>query len=72
MALSYYAQAPKDMHLQTRTTWHTDIIQDPGKASQVAEEQTSKPNDLTPAQVSISISIVTNLRNEVLNNSEVR
>ena len=34
-------------------------------------EETSSPEDLTPAQVSVSITIVTNLTNEVLNNSEV-
>ncbi len=46
-------------------------MQDPGEASIVAVEETSTPEDLTPAQVSISITIVANLTNEVLNNSEV-
>jgi hypothetical protein len=50
---------------------HVMILQDPGRASEVAVEETSTPEDLTPAQVSVSITIVTNITNEVLNNSEV-
>ena len=37
----------------------------------MAVEEISTPEDLTPAQVSVSITIVTNITNEVLNNSEV-
>ncbi len=37
----------------------------------MAVEETSTPEDLTAAQVSISITIVANLTNEVVNNSEV-
>jgi hypothetical protein len=47
------------------------ILQDPGRASEVAVEETSTPEDLTPAQVSVSITIVTNIINEVLDNSAV-
>ena len=46
-------------------------MQDPGKASEVAVKETSTPEKLTPIQVSVSISIVANLTNEVLNNSDV-
>ena len=37
----------------------------------MAVEETSTPKDLTAAQVSISVTIVTNLTSEILNNSEV-
>ena len=46
-------------------------MQDPEQASEVAVEETSTPEELTPAQISVSITIVANLTNEVLNNSEV-
>ena len=46
-------------------------IQNPAKASEATVKETSTPETLTAAQVSISITIVANLTNEVLNNSEV-
>lgn len=46
-------------------------MQNPAKASETVVEETSIPESLTAAQVSISITIVTNLTDEVLNNSEV-
>ena len=46
-------------------------MQNPAEASKAVVEETSNPESLTAAQVSISITIVTNLTDEVLNNSEV-
>ena len=46
-------------------------MQNPAKVSETVVEETSIPESLTAAQVSISITIVTNLTDEVLNNSEV-
>ncbi len=46
-------------------------MQNPARAGEVAVEETSTPESLTAAQVSISITIVENLTNEVLNNSKV-
>ena len=54
---------------------HTHCInqsQNANDASMVAVEVTSTPKSLTAADVSVSISIVANLIDEVLNNSEVR
>ena len=46
-------------------------VQNPAKASEATVKETSTPETLTAAQVSISITIVANLTNEVLNNNEV-
>ena len=48
-----------------------NIPQDPARASEAAVEETSTPETLTAAQVSIIITIVTNVTNEVLSNSQV-
>ena len=46
-------------------------MQNPAKASETVVEETSIPESLTAAQVSISATIVTNLTDEILNSSEV-
>lgn len=46
-------------------------MQDPARASEAAVKETSTPENLTAAQISISITIVENLTNEVLSNNEV-
>ena len=46
-------------------------MQDPEEAIKVAVEETSTPEELTAAQISVSITIVANLTDKVLNNSEV-
>ena len=51
--------------------WQDCMMQDPAKASEAVVKGTSISGSLTAAQVSISIAIVTNLTNEVLNNSQV-
>ena len=45
---------------------------DASAASMVAVEETSTPKRLTATQVSVSTSIVVNLMDEALNNSEVQ
>ena len=45
---------------------------DASAASMVAVEETSTPKRLTATQVSVSTSIVVNLLDEALNNSEVQ
>ena len=64
--IASYSNAPLISHCMNKIH-----MQDPEEAIKVAVEETSTPEELTAAQISVSITIVANLTDKVLNNSEV-